>query len=100
MRLWIAMFGAFVVSGAAYADDHARKPGWAEIEAAAKACSVKIVRQTLPSGLAAIGHGPVYRLDDASTRAQRYCFYQRMNMSTVERLLREQEFAKSGSAVE
>lgn len=85
---------AMAVSGVAEASEAGRLASWAEVAKAAKTCSTKAIRQSVPNGLDAVLRGPAYRLDHRATPEQRQCFYRRLNMGEAEQTVREMQFEK------
>ena len=94
--MWRAICVSMVmaVSGVAAASEAGRPASWAEVAKAAKTCSTKAMRQSIPKGLDAVPHGPAYRLDHRATPEQRQCFYRQLNMGEAEQTVREMQFEK------
>ncbi len=94
--MWRVICVAMVmaVSGVAAASEAGRLASWAEVAKAAKTCSTKAIRQSIPKGLDAVPHGPAYRLDHQATPGQRQCFYRQLNMGEAEQTVREMQFEK------
>lgn len=82
-----AILCAFLASPAV-----AAAPDWQRVRRASEACHVRLVRQELPIGLEAVPHAPAYRFASDTPPEKRQCFYHRLGMSDVERLLRERQF--------
>ena len=94
MRRLLYLFGFLAVGSHAYAAALQSPPDWREIDAAAAACSVKIIRYPPPEDLTALQLGPGYSFDQRSTPEQRKCFYRKLNMPEGEQALREYQFEK------
>jgi hypothetical protein len=94
--MWRVICVAMVmaVSVVAAASEAGRLASWAEVAKAAKTCSTKAIRQSIPKGLDAVPHGPAYRLDHQATPKQRQCFYGQLNMGEAEQTVREMQFEK------
>jgi hypothetical protein len=65
---------------------------WRKITEAGRACEVKVIRQRLPKGLAALQAEPAYRLARRTPAERRQCFYRQLGMSDIEQSLREEQF--------
>ncbi|EJL23652.1 hypothetical protein [Novosphingobium sp. AP12] len=84
------LIGALVPSVVASAQPM-RQPSWNDVKKTAEYCSLVIHRFSISTGLS---NSPTwaYNIDPQSTPTQRSCFYQRMNIGEVEKVLREYDF--------
>lgn len=96
--LLVALFG-YVVTNVSTSAQPMPQPSWAEVKKAAKGCSLVVHRADFPASLPS-SPGWAYYFDRHSTSTQRTCFYKRLNIGDVERIMREHDFIgaeKAGS---
>jgi hypothetical protein len=88
MRLPLfVLIGTLAASDAIAAQPTVQTP-WSVIERTAQSCST-VAHQVRVPGLRKGTSQQAYSLDRHATREQRQCFYRKMNMSDVEKDLRE-----------
>jgi hypothetical protein len=88
--LIIASFG-YMVTNVSVSAQPTQQPSWGEVQKTAKGCSLVVHRSDVPANLP---NSPewAYYFDPQSTPTQRACFYKRLNIGDVERIMREYDF--------